>query len=386
LGDLSDLIENIPLEKIEDNPFNARLEYDREGIDSLENSLAKIGQISPIKVRKNQTKYEIVFGHRRIRAARSLGWHSVKAEVCECSDVQMLEYSIVENCARRDLSDYEKGVSFLRVNTEFNKSYEEIGSLVGVTKQRVYHFIRMTNLFDRVALEKDPALKNALQKISERHARVLIQIEDEKTRASVLKLIVTEGLSVRDLERIVNRFRSWFLPAVDVQEGPEQMNPSLKSSVDIQEIETLVANDLGISPLNDSEAFVKMTYDSRYSSFTAFPPSRLYEGAEAIRHEKERFDLFASRPEPRLLDLRVRFWGSFAVATVFAENFHKRKKRIPDKVRGTVVLAKDNGKWKIIHLHYSSMEVEHIDDPPGKDYEKAGSLLNNKSEFPSIRS
>jgi ParB family transcriptional regulator, chromosome partitioning protein len=113
------VLEDIPLHLIDDSAFNVRLEYEEEDISALKFSMGSIGLLAPVTVRKKEERYELVFGHRRTRAARALGWTAIKAEVRECSNEQMLEFSLAENVARKDLSDYEKGTVFLRMHQEY---------------------------------------------------------------------------------------------------------------------------------------------------------------------------------------------------------------------------------------------------------------------------
>jgi ParB/RepB/Spo0J family partition protein len=349
--------EEISLDLIDDSPFNVRLEYHEEDLNELKVSMEALGQLAPVTVRKKQQeRYELVFGHRRTKAARALGWTSIKADVRECSNEQMLEFSLVENAARRDLSDYEKGAVFLRMHQEYGKTYAEIGKLVGITKQGVYHYIRMTTLFRAATLSNDESIRYAMRKISERHARILLRIDDEIARANTLKLVVSDGLSVKDLERIVNRLRSWFSPFQIPLEENKAKGAKDKRLADVREIKKLVANDLSLFHREDHDEFVGKSYDHHYSVFGCFPPLRLYEDGEAIVHEKEWYTFAAPRFESKLRNVKIRFWGDVAVATVSANYCYKRNKDVSIQARGSIVLAKERERWKIVHVHYSPSE------------------------------
>ncbi|MGI0090531.1 MAG: ParB/RepB/Spo0J family partition protein, partial [Nitrososphaerales archaeon] len=106
------MIEEIPLSLVVDNPFNSRKQYDQQGVEQLSESLRQSGLLNPIGVRKNAGKYEIIFGHRQIRAARLLHWKDIRADVSDVSDEQMLQISLVENLQRENLSDFEKAICF----------------------------------------------------------------------------------------------------------------------------------------------------------------------------------------------------------------------------------------------------------------------------------
>jgi ParB family chromosome partitioning protein len=346
--------EEISLDLIDDSTFNVRLEYHDEDIDALKVSMGSIGLLTPVTLRKKQERYELVFGHRRTRAARALGWRTIPAQVRECSNEQMLEFSLSENVERKDLSDYEKGVVFLRMHQEFGKTYGQIGKHVGLTKQGVYHYIKMTTLFRAATIADDENVRSALRKISEHHARILIRIEDEKVRANTLKLVILDNLSAKDLERVVNRLRSWFSPyLISPEESTANSNNRLN---DIREIKKLVANDLSLFHRKDHDQFIGSAYDHHYSVFGCFPPLRLYEDNEALIHEREWYSFASPRFESKLHDVKIHFWGDVAIATVSANYCYKRNKGVSIRARGSIVLAKEKDRWKIIHVHYSPSE------------------------------
>jgi ParB family chromosome partitioning protein len=116
----------IDLGLLDDNPFNSRLNYDYREIELLAQSISEHGLLSPIKVRKKANRYQVVFGHRRVRAMKLLKLTTIPADLCELSDQQMCEMSFAENVSREDLSDYEKALHFEKMNREFGKTYEEI--------------------------------------------------------------------------------------------------------------------------------------------------------------------------------------------------------------------------------------------------------------------
>ena len=155
-------------------------------------------------------RYQIVFGQRRSKAGRLLGWNTISAEIKNLGDEEMIEISLAENLSREDLSDYEKALCFRRMKVEFGRTYGEIGSLVGLSESHVCNYVRMIELFDDDTLRKHPSLITELHKISEHHARILLRVSDMNDRIQMLKLVVSENLSVRDLDRMSQRFRSWF--------------------------------------------------------------------------------------------------------------------------------------------------------------------------------
>ena len=174
------LSEEIPIDLLEDNPFNPRINYSQKEIADLAASMEQHGLLVPVKVREFQGRVQLVFGHRRVRAAKLLKWTSIRAEKGSYSDEEMLNLSFAENESRNSLTDYEKGIYFRRMNQDFGKTYEEIGNTVGYSKAHVCNYIRMTQLFDQETISSDKQLSDALFEITEHHARVLAQIEDRR--------------------------------------------------------------------------------------------------------------------------------------------------------------------------------------------------------------
>ena len=112
------ILSDIPLSLIDENPFNSRRSYVRHEDLKLSNSLNPLGLMTPVRVRKTGSRYQLVYGHRRVRAARMLSWSTIKAEVEDLSDEMMLKFSLIENMERKNLSDFETATSFWRMNRE----------------------------------------------------------------------------------------------------------------------------------------------------------------------------------------------------------------------------------------------------------------------------
>jgi ParB family transcriptional regulator, chromosome partitioning protein len=111
------LIVELALDELEFNEFNPRLTYSESSVENMAKSMSIYGQLAPVKVRAGSNgKYEVVFGHRRVSAARKMGWTTIKAEIAKLSNEQMIQEAIVENLERKDFSDFEKAVAFERLH------------------------------------------------------------------------------------------------------------------------------------------------------------------------------------------------------------------------------------------------------------------------------
>lgn len=155
-------IANINLSLIDDSPYQPRMQYDPMEIDNLAHSLAAAGQEDPITVRENTGgRYELIGGHRRVRAARSLGWTEITANIVTRSDRDAELATMVQNEARVDLTDYERGKLYQRaLASGFASTQTEIANLFGTTQGHVSKRMAMLKLPSNyiAMLEEKPAL------------------------------------------------------------------------------------------------------------------------------------------------------------------------------------------------------------------------------------
>lgn len=138
----------ILLTLIDDSPYQPRMQYDPTEIDNLGHSLAAAGLEDPITVRKKEDgRYELIGGHRRVRAARSLGWAEITANFKDCSDRDAELATMVSNEARIDLTDYERGKLYQRAQESgFASTQTEVAHLFGTSQGRVSRCMAMLKL------------------------------------------------------------------------------------------------------------------------------------------------------------------------------------------------------------------------------------------------
>ncbi len=203
-------ILQLPIELIEPNIFLTRYSEPVE-IEDLAQSIQSQGQLEAIGVRPHPVKsghYQIIYGHRRLAAIKTLGHKTIRAEVKTTNDIGMLQMALVENLQRQDISDFEKGMLFRNLSEHFDLTYDEIGKMVGKSKQLVSNHIAMTRVCSISSIESDQDLIPCLQKITEAHARVLARVRDEKERIRLLKLTIKEHLCAREVQALVGRPRN----------------------------------------------------------------------------------------------------------------------------------------------------------------------------------
>lgn len=354
--------EAILLDLISDNPFNSRKIYDEHQVRSLAASITKVGLLSPVEVRQTAGGFELVYGHRRLRAARFLGWESIRANVVSMSDEEVLHISLIENIERKDLSDYEKALAFKQMHEEFGETEEEIGRMVGLSKGHISNYLAMARMFDSDQLAVDPDLKKAMFVVSEHHARYLNRIGDAKTRANMLRMVVSENLSVRDLERMTLRLKSWFCQE-RASPGCQKSDHDADSSQcggtsDVTEIRNALLSEFVLPKTRDFEKFSSFhAFDDGFSIYSDFPPFRRIEGVKAVKKERDWFDSVAPHLKSKIRDIRIRFFVDTALATLYVEQSGRVDGRTVENVlRGSVLFAKYERSWKIVHEHWSPLE------------------------------
>jgi ParB/RepB/Spo0J family partition protein len=349
------LIEEIPLEKVFDNPFNSRLVYAEEETSNLALSFEKNGQLSPIKVRKRDGRFELIFGHRRVQAARRLGWHLIRAEIVEVNDEAMATLSLVENIHRKNLSDFELAQSIARLAKEFGWGYEEISDAIGWSKSHVCNFVRMSEMFE--SSEIDTPLLNDLLRISEHHARLLLRISDKQERKDALRFTVREKLSVRDLERIFFKLRGlWASPDDRVTQPLFSFSRNASSrEEDIIDIQRILQAEFDSPRRGSYESFLEAhALGQGFSMYSSTGPlEKLFIESEAVEWEKNWFHKASNELRcSKLENFRVQFVSNVAIVTLFAQADYQTNQ---ERVRGTVIMVKHGSKWRILHEHWSEI-------------------------------
>ena len=186
----------VPIESISANPDNPRGVSNEAELEELTSSIAEHGIVQPILVRPFEDGYELIAGERRWRAAQRAGLHDVPVVVRDVDDRQALELAIVENVQRADLNPVEEALGYKLLVDEHGYNQADLGKVIGKSRSHVANTLRLLKLPVSVrALLADGSLSSG-------HARALITLDEP---AVLAKRIVAEGLSVRDVERLVNR-------------------------------------------------------------------------------------------------------------------------------------------------------------------------------------
>jgi len=187
----------VDLRLIDGNPSQPRQDFDDEELQSLAESLQAHGLLQPVVVRRSGDRYQVIAGERRLRAAARAGWTHVPIQVIEADDRQMAELAIVENLQRKDLNALEKAASFQRYLEQYGGTQEELAARLRLDRSTIANLIRL--------LELPAAVQEAIRqgRITPGHARALLPLGDEREQVEFCQRIQQEGLSVRQVETLV---------------------------------------------------------------------------------------------------------------------------------------------------------------------------------------
>jgi ParB family chromosome partitioning protein len=193
-------IPALPIDLVVPNPYQPRIEIRPEQIVELSDSIREHGVIEPLIVtKKEEDKYELIAGERRLRAAKLAGLEYVPVVVKEASPQQMLELAVVENVQRADLNPLEEALAFEQLAKIFSLTHDEIAKKVGLSRPAIANKIRLLSLPEEI---KRGLLE---EKISEGHARGLLGLTSAETMIATYKIILRDNLSVRAVEELVRR-------------------------------------------------------------------------------------------------------------------------------------------------------------------------------------
>ncbi len=226
-GNAENLIIEIDVDKIEPNPYQPRLSFDKEALRELSDSIARHGLIQPIIVIEKGSSYVLIAGERRLRATKLLGERKIKAVVADIKSQNLRELALIENIQREDLNPIELAKSYKELIGEYKITQEELADIIKKSRTQITNTLRLLSLCDEVqkAISAD--------KISQGHAKVIVGLE-KSDQILVLNTILGQRLSVRDTENLVKRIKNKTAPKAKKAEF-ESFRPELlklKSKLD----------------------------------------------------------------------------------------------------------------------------------------------------------
>ncbi len=194
----SNNVVEINLSDIRSNPYQPRKTFDEASLNELAASIKEYGLVQPIIVKKSIKGYELVAGERRTKAAKIAGLTKIPAVIKDFTDQEMMELALIENIQREDLNPIDEATSISNIIKLRGYTQEEFADKMG--KSRSY----VTNLLGLLKLPENVKKLVEKKSISASHARVLSKLDDEDKINDLAHKIMTEDVSVRDLEKLTS--------------------------------------------------------------------------------------------------------------------------------------------------------------------------------------
>jgi ParB family chromosome partitioning protein len=191
--------EEVAIASISPNPRQPRLTFDEEALEELAASIAEVGLLQPVVVRKlGAGRYELVMGERRMRASQRAGLEYIPAIVRETPDNDMLRDALIENLHRAQLDPLEEAAAYKQLLDDFGATHEQLAQRIGRSRPHISNTLRLLGL--------PPGVQRRIAAgvLSAGHARALLGLDSPEAQERLADRIVKEGLSVRTVEEIVS--------------------------------------------------------------------------------------------------------------------------------------------------------------------------------------
>ena len=143
----SSSISEIELAKITVNPNQPRREFDQTALQELADSIAEIGIIQPITLRKlSDDEYQIIAGERRYRASQKAGLKTIPAYIRTADDENMMEMALIENIQREDLNAVEIALAYQHLLDQYELTQERLSERIGKNRTTIANYLRLLKL------------------------------------------------------------------------------------------------------------------------------------------------------------------------------------------------------------------------------------------------
>ena len=207
------------LDDIIPNRFQPRQVFDEKALKELAVSIKEHGVIQPIIVRNIGNKYEIIAGERRYKASALAGLTTIPAIIRNLDDKESSKVALLENLQRKNLNPIEEAKTYQKILELDQMTQEELAKTMGKSQSAVANKLRLLSLTDEV---QDALLK---EEISERHARTLLSVTDKEEQKRLLKEIINNKMTVRELEEKIKPKEENITPQdIDNMLNPQPVN------------------------------------------------------------------------------------------------------------------------------------------------------------------
>ena len=217
-------VDEVSIDLIDPNPFQPRRSFSEQSLKDLADSIRATGVVQPILLRRAPAeRFQIVAGERRWRAAGLAGLQTVPAVIRDLSDQDTIELALTENLLREDLNPLEVAHAYQQLQERFNLTHEEIAERLGSNRSTVTNSLRLLRLSHEI---QEMISRGDL---SSGHARALLALESTQEQERLARLIVKQGLSVRQVEKQVATASQPKPTPVEPQ--PVKIDPNTRAAV-----------------------------------------------------------------------------------------------------------------------------------------------------------
>jgi len=245
-----DEVRKVPVDLIDPNPDQPRTVFEPDAIEELAQSIRNDGLIQPVLVRPSGSRYLLVVGERRLRAAKLAGLAKIPAIVRELGREKSLELALIENIQRENLNPIEVATALERMARELQLSHEELAKRTGKNRTTV------TNLMRLLRLPADICDLVAREQLSSGHARALLALPKEEQQRTVAEKAVRQGLSVREVEKLVKRM-------IEPPEEKEQPPPDPNIAAAVEELERALGARVHLVARGAKKGRIEIEYSSQ---------------------------------------------------------------------------------------------------------------------------
>ena len=214
--DDKDNVHHIDVSEIIPNPYQPRKVFHNDSLQELAASIQEYGVIQPLIVRNMENGFELVAGERRLRASKLAGLQQVPVIVKEFTDKEVAELAMIENLQREDLHFLEEAEGFQQLITSFDFTQEELARRMGKNQSTIANKLRLLKLIPEVRAVI------ATEKLTERHARSLLKIDDARLQMEVLDIIREKALNVRETEELIEEFLEDIAKQIEEKNMPKR--------------------------------------------------------------------------------------------------------------------------------------------------------------------
>lgn len=246
----------LKISQVEPNRRQPRKNFDEDAMEELAESVKQYGIIQPLIVRKKENHYEIIAGERRWRAAKMAGLKEIPVVIRNYTDEEIMEISLIENIQRENLNPIEEAMAYQLLIKEFHLKQEDIAARVSKSRTFITNAMRLLKLDDRVQNMLSESL------LTSGHARALLAIEDKDIQHETAMKVYDEGLSVREVERLVKKIN------MPPKEKKEELPDSQKEQYQLiyenaeNKLKTILGTKVNIRNKNNNKGKIEIEYYS----------------------------------------------------------------------------------------------------------------------------